>query len=75
MKKSIVILFFLLFSRIILLGQEKFLTVAEKSDFKSTSDFSDVVTFIDKLKAFSPFISVETIATSAEGRDIPLMKL
>jgi murein tripeptide amidase MpaA len=49
------------------------LTVAEKSDFKSTSDYQDVVSFIDKLKRSSPYIRVESIGTSTEGRDIPLL--
>ena len=73
MKKSIIILCALFFSGTIIFGQEKFLTVAEKSDFKSTSDFGDVITFIGQLKEYSPFIRVETIATSIEGRDIPLL--
>jgi len=54
-------------------GQSKFLTIAESSDFKSTSDYNDVMTFIDQLKKSSKFLRVETIATSAEGRDIPLL--
>lgn len=73
MKKSIIILCALFFSGTIIFGQEKFLTVAEKSDFKSTSDFGDVITFIGQLKEYSPFIRVETIATSIEGLDIPLL--
>lgn len=68
----------ILFSAIFLLymqlpGQSKFLTIAESSDFKSTSDYNDVMTFIDQLKKSSKFLRVETIATSAEGRDIPLL--
>jgi hypothetical protein len=53
--------------------QEKLLTVAEKSDFKSTSDYEDVKIFIDQLKKSSPDIRIENIATSVEGREIPLM--
>ncbi len=49
------------------------MTVAEKSEFKSTSNYKDVVSFIDKLKRSSPYIRVETIGTSTEGRDIPLL--
>ena len=48
-------------------------TVAEKSDFKSTSDYNDVMTFMNKLKKISPFIRTENIATSVEGREVPLM--
>jgi murein tripeptide amidase MpaA len=54
-------------------SQVKIQTVAEKSDYKSTSDYEDVLTFIDQLKKSFPFIRVENIATSAEGREIPLL--
>ncbi|HEX2967749.1 MAG TPA: M14 family metallopeptidase [Bacteroidales bacterium] len=52
--------------------QSSFLTKAESSDFKSTSTYGDVMSFIESLKKSSPFIRVETIATSVEGRQIPL---
>ena len=54
-------------------GQVNLQTVAEKSDFKSTSDYNDVIHFIDQLKKSSPYIRVENIATSVEGREIPLL--
>ena len=54
-------------------GQVKLLTVAEKSEFKSTSNYNDVMTFIGQLKKSSEFIRVETIARSVEGRDVPLL--
>lgn len=54
-------------------GQEEITTRAEKSDYKSTSDYKDVINFIDRLKSVSKNIRVETIARSAEGRDIPLL--
>jgi murein tripeptide amidase MpaA len=54
-------------------SQVKFLTAAEKSDFKSTSDYKEVISFIEQLKKSSPYIRVENIATSVEGRDIPLL--
>jgi dipeptidyl-peptidase-4 len=53
--------------------QNSLLTVAEKSDFKSTSTYNDVVSFIEHLKKLSPYIRVESIAKSVEGRDIPLL--
>ncbi len=56
-----------------LLSQDSFLTVAEKSDFKSTSNYKDVSLFIEKLKKSSPFIRVENIAVSADGWVIPLL--
>jgi hypothetical protein len=54
-------------------GQPKFQTTAEKSDYKSTSDYNDVKVFIDQLKGLSPFIRTESIATSSEGREVPLL--
>jgi dipeptidyl-peptidase-4 len=54
-------------------GQPGFLTTAESSDFKSTSDYNDVMKFIDQLKKSSKLIRVETIATSPEGRGVPLL--
>ena len=69
---------YILFPALILLGlqltgQIKFQTIAESSDFKSTSDYKDVMLFIDNLKKSSEYIRVETIAKSVEGRDIPLL--
>ena len=54
-------------------SQVKLLTVAEKSEFKSTSNYNDVMTFIEQLKKSSKIIRVESIATSVEGRDVPLL--
>ncbi len=73
MKKNITVLFILLFHTLMGFGQVKFQTIAEKSDYKSTSDFKDVTDFIDLLKKSSPYLRVETIATSTEGRDLPLL--
>ena len=46
MKKALGIFISMLFLGINSFGQERLLTVAEKSDFKSTSDYKDVVAFI-----------------------------
>jgi len=54
-------------------SQTKLLTVAEKSEFKSTSNYNDVMAFIEQLKKSSKLIRVESIATSVEGRDVPLL--
>ena len=54
-------------------SQPAFLTTAERTDFSSTSDYDDVNSFIDKLKKLSPWIRVESIASSSEGRVIPLL--
>ncbi len=73
MKRSSGLLLLLLLTVGSIWGQISFQTVAEKSDFKSTSDYSDVMAFISQLKKLSPFIRTENIATSAEGREVPLM--
>ena len=54
-------------------AQPPLLTRAEKSDFKSTSDYKEVMDYIEQLKGTSVNMRVETIAKSAEGRDIPLI--
>lgn len=54
-------------------SKTQLLTVAEKSDFKSTSTHAEVMDFIKQLKKITPYLRVETIATSTDGKDIPLM--
>lgn len=49
------------------------LTVAERTGYQSTSTYSDVVSFIDELRAMSPFIRVESVGRSVNGHDIPLL--
>jgi len=53
--------------------QGKPLTVAEESQWKATSRFADVMAFVRSLQGLSPNLQVETLATSPEGRDIPLL--
>jgi hypothetical protein len=48
-------------------------TTAEATDYKATSTYAEVLSFIRELQKLSPFIRVETICTSAEGRDVPLL--
>jgi len=50
-------------------------TVAEATDYRSTSRYKDVMQFIRELEKASPYIRTETIATTVEGRDVPLMIL
>ncbi|MGB8489491.1 MAG: M14 family metallopeptidase [Bacteroidales bacterium] len=54
-------------------SQENLLTTAEKSGFKSTSTYADVISFIEKLKKSSPYVRVGNIAKSVEGREVPLL--
>ena len=58
---------------IMCLGQVNMLTVAEKSDFTSTSRYADVMNFITKLDKQSPYIKIDTIAQSFEGYYVPML--
>jgi murein tripeptide amidase MpaA len=73
MKKSFIILFLSILAVNNIFGQVKFQTLAEKTDFKSTSDYKEVREYIDKLIKSSHFIRTENIATSVEGRAVPLL--
>jgi len=55
-------------------GQEKApLTVAEASGYTATSRYDDVLAFIRTLQGQSPLLRVETMCTSPEGREVPLV--
>lgn len=73
MSKSIILLLSLLLAGSGVYSQVTFQTMAEKSDFNSTSKYEDVISFIKQLKKTSTHIRIETLATSTEGRDIPLL--
>jgi dipeptidyl-peptidase 4 len=73
MKKALSIWLLSIITLINISGQVKFRTVAENSDFKSTSRYNDVKDFIEQLKKSSQFIRTEEIAVSAEGRALPLL--
>jgi hypothetical protein len=73
MKKLFVLTVVILFYFSSISGQTELLTVAESSDFKSTSKYDDVMSFIEKLDMSSDLLRVETISKSTEGRDIPLL--
>jgi len=48
-------------------------TTAEATDYAATSTYADVMAFIRDLQKLSPLVRVETIATTTEGRAIPLL--
>ena len=48
-------------------------TTAETTEYAATSTYADVLSFIRDLQKLSPLVRVETICTSAEGRDVPLL--
>lgn len=59
-----------------IMAQEKPMSVAEKSDFTSTSTYADVMKFITELQIDNPnYLRIETLTISTEGYEIPLMIL
>jgi dipeptidyl-peptidase-4 len=50
-------------------------TVAEKSDYKATSRYADVVDFCERLKKLSPLVRLGELGKSGEGRSLPLVIL
>ncbi|MCH7705355.1 MAG: hypothetical protein IIB61_09590, partial [Planctomycetes bacterium] len=50
-------------------------TVAETSDYRATSRYDDVITFIDRLVEQSTVVRKGELGTSVEGRSIPLVIL
>lgn len=73
MKKSIYSVLLVFLGLFQVNGQAGLLTVAEKSGFKSTSNYGDVMQFVEELNKSSKYVRAETIARSVEGRDVPLL--
>jgi hypothetical protein len=48
-------------------------TRAERTDFKETSSYTDVLTFLDSLQLATSDIRVGTLATTVEGRNVPFV--
>ncbi len=48
-------------------------TTAESTGYAATSTYAEVMAFVRDLQKLSPLIRVETLCTSAEGRDVPLL--
>ena len=73
MKKVFVLSLLFVISVSSVFSQIEPLTVAEKSNFESTSRYDDVIAFINQVAKSSKLIRIENIAQTIEGRDIPLM--
>jgi hypothetical protein len=73
MKKIFFLNLVLFFGINFLHAQNNTLTIAEKSGFESTSNYSDVQSFITELTKISKNIKAESIAKTTEGRDVPLL--
>jgi hypothetical protein len=48
-------------------------TMAERSEYKATSRYADVMAFVTALQRLDPELRVETFATTSEGRALPLV--
>ncbi len=51
----------------------KLLTVAEATDYKQTSLHTDVLAFLRELQKRTPYLRIETLCRSTEGKDVPLV--
>ena len=69
-KLAPIILFFAFYFS--LQSQSVLLTTAEKTNYEKTSTYREVMAFIGELEK-SPYVRLETIATTIEGRKVPLM--
>jgi len=73
MKRFLLILALVFSIQSLAYNQSTIQTVAERTNFESTSTYEDVMNFISILEKGSPLIRVENIARTVEGRDIPLL--
>jgi hypothetical protein len=71
--RRLLIFCFIQFISVLIFAQSALLTVAEKTNYESTSRYADVISFINQLKSGSSLIKVETFAKTTEGRDLPLL--
>lgn len=54
-------------------AQTDLLTTAESSDYTKTSTHQDVLNFVTKLDQSSPYLRIETIGKTTEGKPIPML--
>ena len=73
MRKINIFFALFIFVNISVNSQAQLVTVAEKSDYKSTADNKEVMSLIEQLTISSPYIRIENIAKSVEGNDVPLL--
>ncbi len=52
---------------------QKLLTTAERTNYEKTSTYDDVMNFVKALDDSSPYARLEYIATTTEGRKVPLL--
>lgn len=74
MRKNLLLFSLVLFVNQFVISQDNLLSVAEKSDYTSTSKHSDVMDFINNLQKQHPtYLRIENITQTTEGFDVPLM--
>ncbi|MBN2238127.1 MAG: M14 family metallopeptidase [Bacteroidales bacterium] len=74
MKNILLFIGFLFVTTFSLFAQKtEFLTVAESSDYTLTSTHRDVLNFVNKADKDSPFLRIETIGYTTEGKPLPLL--
>jgi hypothetical protein len=73
MKKYISTSLFLLISSFALFSQQLPLTVAEESNYKTTSTYAEVMDFIKDVNHDSKNIGIEYFATTTFGKKLPLL--
>ena len=54
-------------------GREPLQTVAEKSEYKATSRYADVVAFCEEVAKRGPTAKLDYFGTTHEGRKLPLL--
>ena len=73
MKKLYLILVFILIPAVLAAQNINILTVAEKTEYKETSRYKDVISFVKALQKGSDLVDYKYIGKSAENKLIPLM--
>ena len=58
---------------LIVKSNNPWITIAEKSDFVTTSNYDETMSWLKKLSDASPLISMISIGKSPEGREIYMM--
>lgn len=75
MKNILSPLVLVLFFSVTVSAQINLLTTAESSNYTKTSSHQEVLDFITKLDKSSPYLRIETIGKTTEGKPIPMLIL
>ena len=76
MLKQVLFSIILIYSQVLFAQYpEALITVAEKSRFSQTSTHADVMSFVEYVEVNSKYVHVESLLTSTEGKDVPMLIL